>query len=41
MKQLLLTITMFSCAFTFAQHGLDKEIATIEGKVIEWRRDFH
>ena len=30
-----------SCAFTFAQHGLDKEIADIENKVIEWRRDFH
>jgi len=41
MKQLLLTITMLSCAFTFAQHGLDKDIANIEGKVVEWRRDFH
>jgi amidohydrolase len=41
MKYLLLTITLFSCVFTFAQHGLDKDIATIEGKVIEWRRDFH
>lgn len=41
MKHILLTITLFSCVFTFAQHGLDKDIATIEGKVIEWRRDFH
>lgn len=41
MKQLLLTIIMFSCAFTYAQHGLDKDIANIEDKVIEWRRDFH
>jgi len=41
MKKLLLTITMFASAFAFAQHGLDKEIANIENKVIEWRRDFH
>ncbi len=41
MKKLLLTITMLASAFTFAQHGLDKEIANIENKVIEWRRDFH
>ncbi|MCB0461469.1 MAG: amidohydrolase [Flavobacteriaceae bacterium] len=41
MKKLLLTITMFASAFAFAQHGLDKEIANIESKVIEWRRDFH
>jgi len=41
MKKLLLTIMTLSCALTFAQHGLDKEIADIESKVIEWRRDFH
>lgn len=41
MKKLLLTITMLSFAFGFGQHGLDKEIANIEDKVIEWRRDFH
>ena len=41
MKNLLLTITMFTSVFAFAQHGLDKDIANIEGKVIEWRRDFH
>ena len=41
MKQLLLTITMLTCAFGFAQYGLDKDIANIEDKVIEWRRDFH
>lgn len=41
MKKLLLTIMTLSCALTFAQHGLDKEIADIENKVIEWRRDFH
>jgi amidohydrolase len=41
MKKLLLTIMTLSCAFAFAQHGLDKEIADIESKVIEWRRHFH
>jgi amidohydrolase len=41
MKKVLLTITMFASAFAFAQHGLDKDIANIESKVIEWRRDFH
>ena len=41
MKKLLLTITILSCTFGFAQHGLDKDIASIESKVIEWRRDFH
>ena len=41
MKKLLLTITMFASVFAFAQHGLDKDIANIESKVIEWRRDFH
>lgn len=41
MKHILLTITLFTSAFAFAQHGLDKDIANIENKVIEWRRDFH
>jgi len=41
MKKVLLTITMFASVFAFAQHGLDKDIANIENKVIEWRRDFH
>jgi amidohydrolase len=41
MKKLLLTATLLSCAFGFAQHGLDKEVTNIEDKVIEWRRDFH
>lgn len=41
MKKVLLTITMLASAFAFAQHGLDKDIANIENKVIEWRRDFH
>ena len=41
MKKLLLTATLLSCAFGFAQHGLDKDVANIEDKVIEWRRDFH
>jgi len=41
MKKLLLTITLLSCAFGFSQHGLDKDITSIEAKVIEWRRDFH
>ena len=41
MKKLLLTIAILSCTFGFAQHGLDKDITSIESKVIEWRRDFH
>jgi amidohydrolase len=41
MKKLPLIITMLLCTFTFAQHGLDKDVANIEDKVIEWRRDFH
>ncbi len=41
MKKLLLTIAILSCTYGFSQHGLDKDIANIEGKVIEWRRDFH
>lgn len=41
MKKLFVTISLFACASTFAQHGLDKDIANIENKVIEWRRDFH
>lgn len=41
MKKLFVTISLFACSFAFAQHGLDKDIANIENKVIEWRRDFH
>lgn len=41
MKKLFFTISLFACASAFAQHGLDKDIANIENKVIEWRRDFH
>jgi len=41
MKKLFVTISLFACASAFAQHGLDKDIANIENKVIEWRRDFH
>lgn len=41
MNKLFVTISLFACASAFAQHGLDKDIANIENKVIEWRRDFH
>ena len=41
MKKLLLSISILSCVFGYAQHGLDKDVANIEDKVIEWRRDFH
>jgi len=41
MKKLLLTIIILYSSIGFAQHGLDKEIAAIESKVIEWRRHFH
>ena len=41
MKTLLLTITLLTFIVLPAQHGLDKDIADVETKVIEWRRDFH
>jgi amidohydrolase len=41
MKKLLLIAVFLFSTFSFAQHGLDKEIAAIESKVIEWRRHFH
>ena len=41
MKNLLFSAFMLTCFFGFSQHGMDEEIANIESKVIEWRRDFH
>ena len=41
MKKLLLSISILSCAYGYSQHGLDKDVANIEDKVIEWRRHFH
>ena len=41
MKRVLLTIAILFNYMAFSQHGLDTEIADIESKVIEWRRDFH
>ena len=41
MKKLFLILILFSTYFTFSQTDLDKDIASVESKVIEWRRDFH
>jgi amidohydrolase len=41
MKQLLLSLILLSSIGVQAQYGLDKEIAAIEDRVIEWRRHFH
>lgn len=41
MKKILLTTIILSNFAAFSQHGLDADIADIESKVIEWRRDFH
>lgn len=40
-KTLALACIIASTAFAKAQTNIDKEIADIESKVIEWRRDFH
>lgn len=41
MKKLLLTIAVFTTYSGFSQMSFEKDIANIESKVIEWRRDFH
>lgn len=41
MKYLFLSIAIISSTIGFAQYGMDKDIANIESKVIEWRRDIH
>lgn len=41
MKKLFSFLLLLTLSFSFAQHGMDKDIASIEDKVIEWRRDFH
>ena len=41
MKKLFLITILFSTFFTFSQADLDSDIASVESKVIEWRRDFH
>jgi len=42
MKKNILTLALFSASLSiYAQHGLEKDIAAVESKVIEWRRDIH
>ena len=41
MKKLFFTLTLCISFLSFSQHGLDNQVADIESKVIEWRRDFH
>ncbi len=41
MKVLTLLVCLFCAATSFSQYGLDKDVADMESKVIDWRRDFH
>ena len=42
MKKLILsTIILSSSIIAFSQSEIEKDIKTVESKVIEWRRDFH
>lgn len=41
MKKLLLIVTILSSFFGVSQNTIEKDIQSIESKVIEWRRDFH
>ncbi len=41
MNKLLFTLAIFTTYTSFSQNALDKDIANIESKVIEWRRHFH
>lgn len=42
MMKYVLTLALFSASLSiYAQHGLEKDIAAVESKVIEWRRDIH
>lgn len=42
MMKNILPLALFCASLTiYAQHGLEKDIAAVESKVIEWRRDIH
>ncbi|NNK69116.1 MAG: amidohydrolase [Flavobacteriaceae bacterium] len=41
MKKLILITVMLMTSLAMAQYGMDKDIAEIEPKVIDWRRHFH
>ena len=41
MKNLIKSALILMSFYGFAQHGMDAQIADVESKVIEWRRDFH
>ena len=41
MKNLLLTITIFTSFIGYSQQDFDTDITKIESKIIEWRRYFH
>jgi len=42
MMKNVLVLALFSASLSmYAQHGLEKDIAAVESKVIEWRRDIH
>jgi len=40
-KIILFTILISSSIISFSQSEIDNDIASVESKVIEWRRDFH
>lgn len=37
----ILVLALLCYSFSFAQNSVEKDIISIESKVIEWRRDFH
>jgi amidohydrolase len=41
MKKFILFIFFLSNLVAFSQSEIEKDITSIEAKVIEWRRDFH
>jgi len=41
MKKFLALALCSASLSMYAQHGLEKDIAAIESKVIEWRHDIH
>ena len=40
-NQILITLAALFTMYMYPQHGLDKDISSIEPKLIDWRRDFH
>jgi amidohydrolase len=41
MKKLIVPALLLMSTVAFAQTSFDKDVASVKGKVVEWRRDFH